>query len=104
VRAAVVGLAKTMATDLAPHGILVNNVCPGLHRTSRMEQLIGAEAEKSGRPMDEIATEKSTRIPLGRMGEPEELASLVTFLASERAGFITGTTIQVDGGQYGGLM
>lgn len=98
VRAAVVGLAKSLATELGPHGILVNNVCPGYTRTQRLIDLATAQARDSGRTIEDIYAAMEKSIPLGRLGEPAELAALIAFLASERASYITGTTIQVDGG------
>jgi 3-oxoacyl-[acyl-carrier protein] reductase len=103
-RAGVVGFVKTMATELAPHGVLCNVVAPGFMRTGRVEDLAAERAENEGRDAAEVMAEMSSRIPLGRMGEPEELAALVAFLASERAGYVTGTTIQVDGGFVQGLL
>ncbi|MGA2285745.1 MAG: SDR family oxidoreductase [Dehalococcoidia bacterium] len=97
-RLAVVGLAKTLSRELGPDNILVNNVCPGPTLTTRMESLMRSRAEAEGRPYEEIAAEENSRIPLGHMGAPEDVAALVVFLASEAARQITGTTIQVDGG------
>ena len=104
VRLAVVGWAKTLATQLASEGILVNNVCPGWTRTERVEEIIQARAQHSGEPPEKIAAAIVQDIPMGRMGQPEELANLVAFLASERASYITGTTIQVDGGAVRGIL
>ena len=103
-RAGVVGFVKTMATEMAPHGILCNVVAPGYMRTGRVEELAEERAAAEGRPAADVMAEIGARIPAGRMGEPEELAALVAFLASERASYITGTTIQVDGGFVQGLM
>ncbi len=89
VRASVVGLMKTLASELGPYNITVNNVMPGYTQTSRLTQLI----EKN--PSFSSATEE---IPLGRFGDPEEFAAAVAFLASKRASYITGTSLAVDGG------
>lgn len=97
-RLGVVGLAKTLSRELAAHGITVNNVCPGLTLTDRMRELYGGRAEEAGRSLEEVLAEEAQRIPLGRLGQPEDVAALVLFLASEPARHITGTTIQVDGG------
>ncbi|MBZ5617080.1 MAG: SDR family oxidoreductase [Acidobacteriia bacterium] len=97
VRAAVVGFAKSLANELGPFGILVNNVCPGYTRTDRVVRLAEAQAN-TGRSLGEIYQTWEKQIPLGRLAEPDEFASLVTFLASERASYITGATIPVDGG------
>lgn len=103
-RAAVIGFSKTLATELAPEGILVNCVAPGYTRTDRSIQLAEAAAQREG--VDVAAVEKRTvqHIPMGRMGEPRELADLIAFLASDRGSYITGTTIQVDGGYVKSIM
>ena len=103
-RAAVVGMAKTLAGELAPHGILVNTVCPGRIATDRLLQLDLSRAERSGKPIEQVRLEGQRDIPLGRYGQPEELAALVAFLASSQASYITGATILCDGGAYSGLM
>jgi 3-oxoacyl-[acyl-carrier protein] reductase len=103
-RAAVVGWVKTMATELAPQGITCNVVAPGYMRTGRVDDLAAERAENEQRSKEEILAEISARIPAGRMGNPEELAAMVAFLASDRAAYVTGTTIQVDGGFVQGLI
>ncbi len=103
-RAGVVGFVKTIATELAPHGVTCNVVAPGFMRTGRVEDLATERAEAEGRDTDEVLAEIGSRIPMQRMGEPEELAALVAFLVSERAGYLTGATIQVDGGFVQGLL
>ncbi len=97
-RLAVIGLAKSLANELARHNITVNSVCPGATATDRMRELISSQAKRQGIRYEEAAQSWLRDIPLGRLGEPEELAALVAFLASERASYITGTAIQVDGG------
>ncbi len=104
IRPAVIGLAKTLADELGPSGILVNNVCPGLHETARLRALAATRAGKSGRTVDEELAALAAGVPLRRLGRPEELAALVVFLCSARASYITGTSILVDGGSYRGLM
>jgi 3-oxoacyl-[acyl-carrier protein] reductase len=104
VRAAVVGFSKTLARELAPEKITVNCVAPGHSRTARAIQLARATAEREGKPLEEIERRTVSNIPMGRLGEPRELADLIAFLASERSGYITGSVIQVDGGAVAGLL
>lgn len=103
-RAGVAGFAKTLASEVAPHGITVNNVLPGYTRTERLEQLAGNLAAGKGTTPDQIMDEWAASIPAGRVGEPEEFAAVVTFLASERASYVTGTSLAVDGGRSRGLL
>ena len=103
-RTGVIGFAKTLATELAPDKILVNNVCPGIIYTDRIQQLATVRAEEAGITFDEALANMTANIPLGRIGEPDEFAALVVFLASEQASYITGTTIQVDGGMVKALL
>ena len=103
-RTGVIGFAKTLATELAPDNILVNNVCPGIIFTDRIQQLATVRAEEAGITFEEALERMTADIPLGRIGEPTEFANLVVFLASERASYITGTTIQVDGGMVKALL
>lgn len=98
-RGAVASWAKTLATELAPHGITVNNVLPGSTSTPRIEQIISARAEKSGRELDDVRAAMTAEIPMGRFAEPEETAAAVAFLASPAAGAITGINLPVDGGR-----
>ncbi|MCS6936765.1 MAG: SDR family oxidoreductase [Candidatus Bipolaricaulota bacterium] len=102
-RLAVVGLAKSLANELAPYGITVNTVCPGMIRTQRLEQLLHVSAQMQQISFDEVLKQRTAQIPLGRLGTPEELADLVAFLASENARYLTGTVIQVDGGLVKGI-
>lgn len=98
VRAGVVAMAKTLSSEMAAEGITVNNVCPGYTLTDRVRQLAESNAETEHTSIDTIMDRWRESIPAGRLGKPEELAALVAFLASEPAAYITGTTIQVDGG------
>jgi len=104
IRAAVIGLAKTLSNELAPDNILVNNICPGWILTDRLSALVQKRAEAHGKSFDSTLSEITASIPLRRCGSPEEVANLIVFLASERASYITGTTIQVDGGLTKGLL
>jgi 3-oxoacyl-[acyl-carrier protein] reductase len=97
-RAGVWGLAKTIARELAPFGILVNVIAPGRIQTERTDELDAANANRLGRPVEEVKRDSVASIPLGRLGHPAELANLVAFLASEAASYITGQAITVDGG------
>lgn len=98
IRLGVLGWAKALSDEVAEHGITVNSVCPGMTRTNRISDINSKISEKSGMPMEEVEKNSSQSIPMRRIGEPEELAALIAFLASERASYITGTAIQVDGG------
>jgi len=104
IRTAVIGLAKTLSRELASEGILVNNVCPGSFDTDRIASLYERRAEDSGKSVEEVAEEDAKRIPLNRLGHPGELAALVAFLASSRASYITGQTINADGGLVNALL
>lgn len=97
-RLGVVGFAKTLANEYGNDNILVNVVCPGPTLTDRMKELINTTVKDTGKTYEEVEKTWIDPIPLGRLGKPEELANLVVFLASERASYITGTVIQVDGG------
>jgi 3-oxoacyl-[acyl-carrier protein] reductase len=97
-RAGVLGFAKCLADEVAPRGILVTTVCPGWFRTDRVTQLAAERAARQGTTPEAVLGAQIATIPVGRMGEPEELASVVAFLASERASYITGAVFAVDGG------
>ncbi len=103
IRGAVANWSKTLASELAPFGITVNNILPGATKTERLLEIISKKAEKGNKLEDEIETEMLQEIPAGRFGTPEELAYAATFLASSLAGYITGTNIVVDGGRTGCL-
>ena len=103
-RAAVTGLARTLANEVAAENILVNCVAPGYTRTDRVVELAEAAAAREGISADAVQQRTVSRIPMQRMATPEEFADVVTFLASGRASYITGTTIQVDGGYIRSLL
>ena len=100
VRPGVAGLMKTLATELGKDNILLNTVCPGRIMTDRF--LSGHK--QMGKTVEEYLTVTSKEVPLGRIGTPEEFANMVVFLASERASYVTGVTVQVDGGLVRGLL
>lgn len=103
VRAGVVGLVKSLANEFGKDNITVNNVCPGYTATKRLKELAGVQALAAGITAQELFARWGQQIPLGRIGTPEELAALVAFLASEKASYITGTSIAVDGGYVKGV-
>lgn len=104
VRAAVTGFARTLANEVAPEGITVNNVMPGYTWTERVEKLARERAEAEGITPEEATAGWVDEIPAGRLADPEELAALVAFLSSKRAGYITGASIPVDGGWIRSLL
>jgi len=103
-RAAVAGLAKTLANEFGSSGITVNNVCPGYTRTDRLVDLANRQAQMTGKKPEDIFQVWTSQIPTGRLAMPAEFAALVTFLASDRAGSINGASIPVDGGWVKGLL
>jgi len=103
VRAAVVGLVKSLANEFGKDGILVNNVGPGFTATDRLKELAKARSAASGKPEQEFLDAWAADAPLKRLGDPRELADTVVWLASERASYVTGQTVLVDGGMYKGL-
>jgi 3-oxoacyl-[acyl-carrier protein] reductase len=103
-RAAVTGWARTLANEVAPFGVTVNNVLPGYTRTERVEALALANAKRDGITPEQAVARWEREIPLGRLGEPREFAALTAFLASERASYITGQSIAVDGGWIQALL
>ena len=97
-RAAVTGFARTLANEVAMNGITINNILPGYTRTERLEELAGTMAAREGISPADFAARWEQEIPMRRLGEPREFAALAAFLVSERASYITGTSIPVDGG------
>jgi 3-oxoacyl-[acyl-carrier protein] reductase len=103
VRAGLIGWAKTLSTEIAPDNVTVNNIAPGYTLTERQDELAEARGRRSGKSKEEIINGWAEQIPIGRLGRAEEIAAAVAFLASERASYITGVTLQVDGGWVRGL-
>jgi len=97
-RSAVVGMAKTVAEEMAPYGVRVNNIAPGRIDTERVRSLDAIKAERTGVSLEEAKRQSAAAIPLGRYGEPREFANVAAFLASSEASYLTGVTLQVDGG------
>ncbi len=103
-RAAVTGFARTLANEVAADGVTVNNLLPGYTRTERVEELARAAAAREGVTEAEARARWEAEIPMRRLGEPREFAALAAFLASERASYITGTNVTVDGGWVRSLL
>jgi len=103
-RPGILGLAKVLANQHAREGILINNLTPGFILTDRQRQIASARAVKRGITAEQYVEEVVRDIPAGRFGDPEELANVIVFLGSEKASYVTGTTIAVDGGLHKGLL
>jgi 3-oxoacyl-[acyl-carrier protein] reductase len=103
-RAGVVGLMRTLANEYAAHGITVNNICPGYTRTDRLDDLAGMMAARAGTSSEEVFAGWKKLIPAGRLGEPEEFASVAAFLVSEPASYVNGVSLAVDGGTTRSLL
>lgn len=103
-RAGVTGFAKSLSNEIGKHNITVNNVAPGMTLTHRLYELAVIEAKETGKSHEEVLSDMAKRIPMNRLAGPEEIASVVLFLASKQASYVTGNTIQVDGGFTKGLL
>lgn len=103
-RAAVTGFARTLANEVAPFGITVNNLMPGYTRTDRLDQLAASLARREGIAHDTAFERWTAQVPMGRVGEPREFAALAAFLASARASYITAQSVAVDGGWIRSLL
>jgi len=104
IRAGVLGMAKTLADEVAKDGILVNSLLPGFIMTGRMQQVVQAQADSLGISFEEKQQQIESQIPLGRLGQPEEFANVAAFLVSKTASFVTGGVFMADGGMYRGLV
>src|SRR5713101_4693131 len=104
VRPAVVGMAKTLSREVGKHNITVNTVLPGRILTDRLKGGIAARAQRANKSFDEALKESAADVPLRRIGDPQEMANLIVFLASEAASYVNGVSIQVDGGLVRGLL
>jgi 3-oxoacyl-[acyl-carrier protein] reductase len=103
IRASVAGWAKTLAGELAPHGITVNNVLPGYTKTARLDSIIAGRAKASGRSVEDVTRDMLAQVPAKRFGDPREIAAAIGFLASPAGGYITGVSLPVDGGRIAAL-
>ncbi len=103
IRGAVASWAKTLASELGPFGITVNNVLPGFTSTERLASLIAARAAKAGQTEAQVAEDMRKTIPAGRFASPEEVAAGIVFLASPAAGYVNGINLPIDGGRLGCL-
>ncbi len=104
IRPGAIGLCKTLANELGPHGILVNSILPGSHDTDRIRELVARRARDNHTKPDEEMRKLTASIPVGRLGQPEELANVVVFLCSQRASNVTGAALAVDGGACRAIM
>ena len=98
-RAGVLGLVKALSDEAAPHGVTVNALCPGMFETPRVAKLTQARAQSANSSVEEEQARALRAIPVGRYGDPAEFGALAAFLASKKAGFVTGQAIRIDGGQ-----
>ncbi len=104
IRPGVIGLAKSLSLELGKDKIRVNNVLPGAILTDRLRDVMAGQAQKRGKSLEELQRAREADIPLGHLGDPEDVANMIVFLASDRARYITGVTVQVDGGLVRSMM
>ena len=102
--AGVIGFAKTLSLEVGPYGITVNTICPGRISTPRLEKVYSQRPEHAGKDAIQLKEDLRKETPLQRIGRPEDVAALVAFIVSSQASFITGVTIQIDGGRLGSLL
>jgi 3-oxoacyl-[acyl-carrier protein] reductase len=103
-RPAIVGLSKALSKEYGAHGVLVNTLCPGYTRTDRLEELAEDRSKRLGITRDQYYESLTKIVPLGRIAEPEEFANVAAFLCSERASFVSGVTLAVDGGTSASIL
>jgi 3-oxoacyl-[acyl-carrier protein] reductase len=103
IRPAVVGLIKGLAIEYGPANITFNNIAPGWTATERLNELAESRSNAAGTQKEQIFGKWAAEVPLGRLGKPEEIADAIVWLASDRAAYITGQTLVVDGGVYKGM-
>jgi len=103
IRGAVASWAKTIATELGPFGITVNNVLPGYTKTQRLEQILADRARTTGQPVDAVSKSMLASVPVGRFAEASDIAAVIAFLASPAAGYVNGVNVPVDGGRMQSL-
>ena len=99
IRGAVANWAKTLANELGPFGITVNNILPGTTQTARLDQIIEAKSKKTGQSVEEVSAQFLSAVPAGRFAEADEIGAVAAFLASPAAGYINGINLPVDGGR-----
>ena len=104
VRPAVVGMAKTLSREIGKHNITINTVLPGRILTDRLKSGITARAQRAGKSFEEALQDSASDVPLRRIGDPQEMANVIVFLASEAASYVNGVSVQVDGGLIRGLL
>jgi 3-oxoacyl-[acyl-carrier protein] reductase len=97
-RSSLLGWAKTLSLEVAPDGVTINTILPGRIQTDRIEQIDAANAQRSGQSLDEVKAASLATIPAGRNGTTEEYGAVAAFMVSEKAGYVTGGTVRVDGG------
>jgi 3-oxoacyl-[acyl-carrier protein] reductase len=103
-RSGLTGFLKTIATELAPHGITVNALLPGTHKTSRIDQLVQDRAKRENKSEKEVYQELISSVPCNAIGDPADFGAAAAFLASRQARYITGHNLLIDGGKYSGLL